>query len=237
MTHAAPTRHAMTAIEIVVVLSIAMTLVGMVVPSTLTSLRHNAVRSGASSILDVWTQVQMRAQTEMANPSDPTPDHYGVVLVQENGRAWVAMIHDDRDSAALSGSPEQARMYLDAGRFSADSSKPAALRHELDGSVVVATADASGTWSVRDGVWVWYARFGSATPISSGDVANSAANRAAPFGIGVTEPPEIAATSGVSAPVLCHGLRVQTHDYTGTQGHAVAVSIYHAGVGVIEDQQ
>ncbi|MDA3961161.1 MAG: type II secretion system protein [Planctomycetota bacterium] len=229
------TRHGMSAIELIVVLSVALLLSAMVVPGTLSALRRNAVRDGATSVIDVWRQAQTRAQRENPDTSSSTHAHYGVILVQRGGRAWVSMIYDNKDSAALIATPTAAAQHVAAdGSIGTDTSRDYVLKYELPASVVIAEQDAGGTWRVQDGVWAWYAQYRTGLPVNPMDVAAGNGAIAAPFGVGVAEPPEIAAAAGVSAPVLCRGLRVQTHDYNGDNGHAAAVAIYHAGMAFMD---
>jgi len=80
-----------TLIELMVVISVAIILLGMSAPPVMRSIRRQAVALAVEKLLSVHTQAQVLAQGGM-QPVDQS--HYGMVVVQDPGqRAYAALIY------------------------------------------------------------------------------------------------------------------------------------------------
>jgi type II secretory pathway pseudopilin PulG len=86
------TRSAFTAIELLVVLGIAMLLMAMAVPGLVGALRKSTVGDAASSITRVSSQARQLARSRLVATVGPKAMwYYGVVLVNDENPSYVAL--------------------------------------------------------------------------------------------------------------------------------------------------
>ena len=212
------TRVGFTAVELLIVIGVMLLLTGMAAPAVLKPLRRGAVNAAANDIAQCWREARSMAMAKTL-PTGASPSHYGIVIKQEGGRGYVAVIFDTAATA-----PRLLRR--DPAGADSDATNPPVERRRFSRAVALARADTvAGPPDTSDGEIVLYAQYGTGAPIAPAAVANgkTAAN-AAPVGVGVWDGPGLATST---YPLL----RVQTLDFVAHErGAAARVTIFHTGI-------
>jgi hypothetical protein len=215
------------------VLTVVSTLTAMAVPASLNATRLSSVRNAAFAVVDTWSQAQSRAQNG-PSPGHDEGRHWGVLLVQQDGEAWVGLVCDDRGTTVPA---HDMRQYLPVygGLPVADATLAPVLRTAFSaGTVIMLDANGDGSYQPLDGSLLWYAQHRSGRPIAPAHVVAGSGRACSPLslGLGTTQGAEFGLQS------LAPGLRVQTLDYVpGERGHAQAIQIFPAGVALSQQQE
>jgi prepilin-type N-terminal cleavage/methylation domain-containing protein len=225
-------RRGFTALELMVVLGIMLTLAGVALPATLPALRRARVTDAASDIASCWSQARVLAMSRRPSSDGALAGrHYGMIIVQRAGQpTWAGVIYAKDDLATLAGDPEAALLRPDpAAAPDAGSNRPT-VRKIFAASAVVASGTSASMGS-GDQVLAIYAQYGTGMPIAPADVAAGQGFRAAPSALGMPQ------AEGDPRPALVEALRIQTADYREAPRHGAAtrVAICHVGVTLLED--
>lgn len=210
------TRHGLTAIELVIVISVIALLSSMSIPSLLKILRRGSINQAGESIVRIAQEAQRRAR----HGSPPTPalatPHFGVAVVQEPGNRPYAVL--------LYGVSEYDEL-MEGGN--------AIRRSPLGKQAVVHTASGASVSAPLSGRIAWFYAYGTGRPIES-------PTNPTPINIGTRAQAGIALQTGtyqvlqlespaVPASPVCSELSVRSHD--GRLG--VAVAIYSIGLHAV----
>ncbi len=225
-------RAAFTAIELLMVIGIMMTLMGIAVPTVLPSIRHGNINSAVNDISMCWRQARILAMTT-AIPAGASPYHFGIAIRQSAGQqASVALIFDN----VATGTPK----YFMAGEDPSDQSTysasgTAAAFFKFNRNVIVASTPAGGSNTdaptTADQTIIIYAQYGTGLPLSPDNVAMGRGQVSPPCSMGVASDAALTAT-------VCPRIQLWTQDYSvgpSRHGYASSFAIYHAGFTVSQE--
>jgi Tfp pilus assembly protein FimT len=215
-------RAGFTAVELIVVIGIALSLAALSVPAVLPSIRHGQVHAAVNDLTRCWREAaQMAIVTPV--PAGECPPHFGIAVRQVAGqRVDVGVIFDN----VATGSPKyfmQGQVPGDASTYSPGGAPIVFAR--LNRNIVMATATVDApTPSTADKTIIVYAQYGTGLPISADDVAANRGQVAAPISVGVSSDQALASS-------ICPMVMLQTLDYDAAnhRGFACSFALYHAG--------
>lgn len=216
-----------TAVELVIVLSIATILTTMVVAASLPAIRRARLTEAVGAIEQVWREARTLAMSTRPARAQPgvanIPKHYGV-LVRQNGPGdtYVALIWSNQSASAVIAGSDAAMLHQDPN----DSSTPYVRRIAISRSFALAWSTGAGAPTVSDGGGlVWYAQYSTGLPVDPAQVVAGTA------GSSVVTP------IGANGSTVATSLRVQSLDWSPSphRGMAMALSIYQAGITAHEE--